>query len=63
MVPGAVTRPEPLPAGAIVVPAGDVAHGYLHVERKHGAKIETLHPGLGLERYLGNVLRLYQRIF
>ncbi len=50
-------------AGAIVVPVGNISHGYAHIERKHKRNIEKYHPGMDLKIWICNVLRSRQRIF
>jgi len=55
-------RVEPIHAGRVIVPIGNVAEGYNHVLRKHGRNIAGI-SGMNVDQYLCDVLRHFQRIY
>ena len=51
-----------IPRGRIIVPKGNVAHGYIHVTKRHASKIQNV-SGMSVDAYLCDVLRNYQIIY
>ena len=55
-------RAGAIKAGRIVVPLGNIAEGYIHVVKRHGARISSI-SGMSVEEYLCDVCRHHQAIY